>query len=89
MDFEDNRAVRVERMRSVSARTGLCPSDIYVRIAKGTFPKPIALGERAQGFISTEIDNWIKQRSRATNGQAPGLVAHVEKKALERRRRAA
>lgn len=41
---------------------GLCHSQIYRLISKGTFPKPIKIGERRNAWIESEIDDWIKQK---------------------------
>lgn len=51
------------RRKQVENRTGLSRSTIYLRISKGTFPRPIDLGGgRAVGWIETEIDDWLKSR---------------------------
>lgn len=51
------------RRKQVENRTGLSRSTIYLRISKGTFPKPIDLGGgRAVGWIEAEIDAWLKSR---------------------------
>ncbi len=50
------------RLPSVKARTGLARSTIYLRIAEGTFPKPIPLGGRAVGWIEAEVDAWLNER---------------------------
>ncbi len=58
------------RLPLVKARTGLSRSTIYLRVAEGTFPKPVSLGARAVGWLEAEIDAWLAQRieiSRATN----------------------
>ncbi len=55
-------AVILLRLPQVQARTGLSRSEIYRRIASGTFPAPIKIGERASAWHSTEIDSWIAQR---------------------------
>ena len=55
------------RLPIVKARTGLSRSTIYLRIAEGSFPKPVSLGGRAVGWIESEIDDWLKaqiQKSR-------------------------
>ena len=52
----------VLRLPAVKSRTGLSRSSIYIRIADGTFPKPIALGVRAVGWLENEIDEWLAQR---------------------------
>jgi prophage regulatory protein len=33
---------------------------IYLRIAHGTFPKPVSLGARAVGWLDDQIDEWVK-----------------------------
>ncbi len=43
-------------------RTGLSRSTIYVRLAAGCFPRPVALGGRAVGWIEAEVDEWIRER---------------------------
>ena len=48
---------------------GLARSTIYLRIAQGSFPKPISLGPRAVGWIEAEVDVWLRQADR---GQPPG-----------------
>ena len=50
------------RLPAVKARTGLSRSTIYLRVAEGAFPKSIALGPRAVGWIEAEIAEWIAQR---------------------------
>ena len=52
--------LRLERLSTVKARVGLGKSEIYRRIALGTFPRPLKLGGgRASAFDSREIDQWI------------------------------
>lgn len=47
------------RLPSVKSRTGLSRSTIYLRITQGKFPKPIALGGRAVGWIESEVSEWV------------------------------
>lgn len=47
------------RRKQVEARTGLARSTIYDRMKAGTFPAPINLGEKAVGWIESEIDAWL------------------------------
>lgn len=58
------------RLPEVKARTGLSRSTIYLRISKGTFPKPISLGGRAVGWLSEEVTAWIDQQIEASRRQA-------------------
>ncbi len=50
------------RLSEVTVKTGLSRSTIYERIKAKTFPQPISLGERAIGFLSSEVDEWIEAR---------------------------
>lgn len=50
------------RLPAVKARTGLSRSTIYLRIADGSFPKPVSLGGRAVGWIEAEVNDWLKQQ---------------------------
>jgi prophage regulatory protein len=53
---------RIVRYPKVEDLTGLKHSAIYDRIGKGTFPKPIALGPKAVGWLEEEIFAWIDER---------------------------
>ena len=55
-------ADEVLRLPGVKRRTGLSRSSLYLRIAEGTFPKPIPLGDRAVGWLSNEVDAWVSSR---------------------------
>lgn len=57
---------RILRLPGVQARTGLSRSSIYLRIAQGSFPKPIRLGERAVGWLDSEVSDWLAHRVRQT-----------------------
>jgi prophage regulatory protein len=55
------------RLPAVRERVGLSRSTVYEAIAKGRFPKPIKIGARASGWLSSEIDEWLRlqiERSR-------------------------
>lgn len=60
----------LERLPAVKARTGLGRSEIYRRIANGTFPAPIKLGERASAWSAAEVDAWIEARIAARDARA-------------------
>ena len=57
-----NPPTRFLRLPEVMARTGLSRSTIYVRVAAGCFPRPVALGGRAVGWIEAEIEEWVAER---------------------------
>jgi prophage regulatory protein len=48
------------RLPAVKTSTGLSRSTIYLRIAQGTFPKPVGLGGRAVGWLEAEIQDWLQ-----------------------------
>jgi prophage regulatory protein len=50
------------RLPAVKARTGLSRSTVYLRVAQGTFPKPVSLGGRAVGWLEAEIQEWLQGR---------------------------
>lgn len=50
------------RLPAVKARTGLARSTIYLRVAQGTFPKPVSLGMRAVGWVEAEIQEWLQRQ---------------------------
>jgi len=50
------------RLPQVKAQTGLSRSELYRRIAMGSFPAPIKIGERASAWSSVEIERWIAER---------------------------
>jgi len=56
----------VLRLPLVKARSGLSRSTIYLRIAEGSFPKPVSLGDRAVGWLESEIESWLSSRVEAS-----------------------
>jgi len=50
------------RLPQVKAQTGLSRSELYRRIAIGSFPAPIKIGARASAWSSVEIEGWIAER---------------------------
>ena len=62
---------RILRLPSVRERTGLSRSSIYLRISEGRFPKPVSLGERAVGWLESEITEWLNRRIEASRQARP------------------
>jgi prophage regulatory protein len=58
----------VLRLPLVKARTGLSRSTIYLRIAEGSFPKPVSLGARAVGWLESDIEQWLTSRVEESRG---------------------
>lgn len=53
---------KIMRLPEVIEVTGLSRSTIYLRMAKGSFPLSISLGERAVGWLHTDIAHWLDAR---------------------------
>jgi len=49
------------RNREVRSRVGFSNTTIYEKIKKGTFPKPIRIGDRMVAWDSEAIDSWIEK----------------------------
>ncbi len=53
---------RLLRLRHVIDRTGLSRSTIYELMATGRMPRPIAISDRATGWIEQEIEAFLQAR---------------------------
>ena len=62
--------IRIVRLPAVQARTGLGRSTIYVRLAEGSFPRPVQLGARCRldrgggGRVDPQADRVEPRRGR-------------------------
>jgi len=52
---------RIVRLPTVKEITGLSRSSIYLRMSKGEFPQSISLGDRAIGWLESDIEQWLEQ----------------------------
>ena len=59
-------AIEILRLCEVSKKVGLSRSSIYKMLAAGTFPPSISLGERAIGWLSSDVESWICSRIAAS-----------------------
>jgi prophage regulatory protein len=50
---------RILRLPNVLDRTGLSRSTVYQRVSEGRFPRPVSLGDRAVGWVESDIEEWI------------------------------
>lgn len=61
-------ALTIIRRKQLEQKLGLSRSSIYDRINPNsanydpTFPKPIAIGARAVGWLESECDSWLAAR---------------------------
>ena len=51
---------RFIRISEVISTTGLSRSHIYDLISKGAFPRQYKLGERASGWLESEVSDWME-----------------------------
>jgi prophage regulatory protein len=63
------------RLPDVKRSTGLSRSTIYLRIAQGTFPKPVSLGGRAVGWLEAGVQQWLQCRIEASRNESHGVLA--------------
>lgn len=50
---------RIIRLRTVLDRTGLSRSTLYRKMAEGSFPRSVKLGEHSAGWHESAINEWI------------------------------
>ena len=50
------------RLPAVKKRTGFGRSHISSLIKQGQFPKQINLGPQSDGWLKTEVSDWMEQR---------------------------
>ena len=53
---------RLERIRSVQERTGLCTTEIYRGMREGWFPRNFPISKQSRAWDSEEIDAWIASK---------------------------
>jgi prophage regulatory protein len=50
------------RWSQLEPKIGLSRSRVHALIAKGEFPRPIKLGERASAWVESEVLAWLEDR---------------------------
>jgi len=65
------------RLPAVKQSTGLSRSTIYLRVAEGTFPRPVSLGGRAVGWLENEIQDWLQRRIEVSRPATAGPSGHA------------
>ncbi|MBA4779128.1 MAG: hypothetical protein A2792_01900 [Sphingomonadales bacterium RIFCSPHIGHO2_01_FULL_65_20] len=59
---------RFMRLPEVSKVTGLSRSMIYLEMDRGTFPRPVKISDRLNGWLESSIEQWIDARLAARDG---------------------
>jgi len=57
------KPIRILRVREVADRSGISRSLLYKFVREGKFPPSVKIGERAVGWLESDVDGWIKSRS--------------------------
>jgi len=60
-----SRGSRFIKLPEVKAMTSLSTTEIYRRIAAGTFPAQVHLGPKSSVWVESEIIDWINAKVRA------------------------
>jgi len=74
MERNTNQPARILRFPEVEARTGLSRSTIYRWRVAGRFPPAVVLGRRTVGWIESDVDAWIRERT--AESRAGKAAAH-------------
>lgn len=56
---------RFLNLREVIELTSLSKTSIYRYMAEGSFPRNVSLGGRSVAWVSTEIEDWMRERMEA------------------------
>ena len=60
---------RFIKLREVKALTTLSTSELYRRIAAGTFPRQVMLGPKSAVWIEAEVLGWCEARINESRGE--------------------
>ena len=60
MSERNFKRLNMIRLPEVIKRSGLSKPSIYRHQKLGTFPKSRKIGDRAVGWIESEIDEWVE-----------------------------
>ena len=61
---------KILKVKEVAEEINVSVQQIYKLVSKGRFPKPIKLGERGSGWLTSEIDAWLQSRVDARDEEA-------------------
>lgn len=60
---------RFIKLAEVKALTTLSTSEIYRRVAAGTFPAQVTLGPKSVAWVEAEVLAWCEARIAASRGE--------------------
>ena len=56
---------RLLRREEVETLVGLSRSSLYAAMAKGDFPRPLRVGQRAVRWSEADLERWLATRAQA------------------------
>ena len=80
MQLEAPRGGVILRKDDLVRTLGVSRSWLDRAAKEGRFPKPVQLSARSVGWLSSEVDAWLKARAseREVTSSAPGASADVD-----------
>ncbi|GHA72695.1 hypothetical protein GCM10009007_12150 [Formosimonas limnophila] len=70
------------RIKAVKQLTGVGSSTLYYHVSKGLYPKPIKLGEKMSGWLTSEV--LAIQAARVAGQSDDEIKALVQRLSIER-----
>ncbi len=78
---ENIMPIKIDRIKTVCADSGMKRSTLYARQAQGQFPTSISLGGRCVGWIRSEVEAINRARAAGlSDEQIQALVIELESK---------
>tara|TARA_B100000795_G_scaffold205538_1_gene159045 strand:+ start:127 stop:324 length:198 start_codon:yes stop_codon:yes gene_type:complete len=62
--------MRILKAKQVAEEINVSVPQVYKLVSLGRFPKPIKLGERGSGWLTSEIDAWLQSKIDARDEEA-------------------
>ena len=53
---------RILKVKQVAKEINVSVPQVYKLVSLGRFPKPIKLGERGSGWLTSEIEAWLQSK---------------------------
>ena len=64
---------KILKVKQVAEEINVSVPQVYKLVSLGRFPKPIKLGERGSGWLTTEIDAWLQSRVEARDEEVANV----------------
>ena len=55
--------VKIIRVPTVLERIGVSRSTLYQWVSEGKFPRSVPIGDRAVGWLESDVDAWIERKA--------------------------